>query len=153
MIVGAGTVLCPAAAACCVHDGARFIVTPALNARTINYCKRQSVPVISGAFTPTEILKAWEQGADCVKVFPASYAGGPGFIRAIKAPLPHINLLPMGGVSVATAGEYIRAGALALGVGGDLINAKRISTQDIDEIVERVQAYRAQIDEARNAVE
>lgn len=153
MIVGAGTVLTPEFAASCVDEGAQFIVTPALNPLTISLCRRQNIPILSGAFTPTEILSAWEAGADCVKVFPAGCAGGPGFIRAIRAPLPHIDLLPMGGVSVATAGEYIRAGACALGVGADLINAANIANQDTREIVARVNAYREQIQEARSALQ
>ncbi|MDR3738573.1 MAG: bifunctional 4-hydroxy-2-oxoglutarate aldolase/2-dehydro-3-deoxy-phosphogluconate aldolase [Terracidiphilus sp.] len=153
MIVGAGTVLSPETAACCVHEGARFIVTPTLNSLTIAHCRRHGIPIIAGAFTPTEILSAWEAGASCVKVFPVGCAGGPSFIRAIKAPMPHIDLLPMGGVSVATAGAYIRAGASALGVGSDLISAAGITKQDVSEIVERVNAYREQIDEVRGAVQ
>ncbi len=149
MSVGAGTVLDTQTAARCVQAGAQFIVSPTLNRSVVRYCRRYSIPVIPGAFTPTEILAAWEAGASCVKVFPACSGGGPDFIRAVKAPLPQVDLLPMGGVSVANAEDYIRAGAFALGVGNDLISASKIARQDVSEIVGRVRDYSMRIDEAR----
>jgi 2-dehydro-3-deoxyphosphogluconate aldolase / (4S)-4-hydroxy-2-oxoglutarate aldolase len=126
ILIGAGTVLDPETARACMLAGAQFIVSPALNLRTIRICRRYNVAVIPGALTPTEVVRAWEAGADVVKVFPCSAVGGAKYLKALKAPLPDIELIPTGGVSLATAHEFLEAGAFALGVGGDLVEHKAI---------------------------
>jgi 2-dehydro-3-deoxyphosphogluconate aldolase / (4S)-4-hydroxy-2-oxoglutarate aldolase len=123
-LVGAGTVLDADTAKACISAGAQFIVSPALNMETIAYCREQGVAVMPGALTPTEVVQAWNAGADFVKVFPAGAVGGPSYLKALKAPLPHIELVPTGGVSLKTAADFIRAGAAALGVGTDLVDVK-----------------------------
>ena len=122
--VGAGTVLDPETATACISAGAKFVVSPALNLDTIAYCQRQDVAVLPGALTPTEVVQAWNAGADFVKVFPAGAVGGPSYLKALKAPLPQIELVPTGGVSLKTAADFIKAGAAALGVGSDLVDIK-----------------------------
>ena len=117
--LGAGTVLSPDLARKAIDAGATFLVTPAFSAAVIGYASAQGVPVISGAFTPTEVLAAWDAGATAVKLFPAS-VGGPSYCRALRDPLPSIPLVPTGGVGAANAAEYLAAGALALGVGRSL---------------------------------
>jgi len=121
-IVGAGTVLDSETARACILAGAQFIVSPALDLDTISCCRRYSIPVMPGAMTPTEVLTAWKAGADFVKVFPANAVGGASYIKALKAPLPQIQLVPTGGVSLKTAADFIKAGAAALGVGTDLVD-------------------------------
>jgi 2-dehydro-3-deoxyphosphogluconate aldolase/(4S)-4-hydroxy-2-oxoglutarate aldolase len=122
--VGAGTVLDPATATACISAGAKFVVSPALNLDTIACCQRHDVAVMPGALTPTEVVQAWNAGADFVKVFPAGAVGGPSYLKALKAPLPQIELVPTGGVSLKTAADFIKAGAAALGVGADLVDLK-----------------------------
>ena len=121
-IVGAGTVLDAETARACIMAGAQFIVSPALDLDTISCCRRYSIPVMPGAMTPSEIVTAWKAGADFVKVFPANAVGGASYIKALKAPLPQIELVPTGGVSLKTAADFIKAGAAALGVGTDLVD-------------------------------
>ena len=127
ILIGAGTVLDAETARLCILEGAEFVVSPALNLKTIEMCHRYGVPVLPGALTPTEILTAWEAGADAVKVFPASALGGAKYLKSVKAPLPQVELVPTGGVSLATAAEFLEAGAFALGVGADLVNPKAIA--------------------------
>jgi 2-dehydro-3-deoxyphosphogluconate aldolase/(4S)-4-hydroxy-2-oxoglutarate aldolase len=124
VMIGAGTVLDAETARACILEGAEFIVSPALNLRTIELCKRYSVPVLPGALTPTEILTAWQAGADIVKVFPAGAMGGASYIRSLKAPFPQIEMVPTGGVSLETALGFLEAGAFGLGVGADLVDVK-----------------------------
>ncbi|MDR5729392.1 MAG: bifunctional 4-hydroxy-2-oxoglutarate aldolase/2-dehydro-3-deoxy-phosphogluconate aldolase, partial [Terriglobia bacterium] len=124
LLLGAGTVLDAETARNCLLAGAQFIVSPALDLRTIELCRRYSVPIMPGALTPTEILTAWQAGADVVKVFPCSALGGAKYLKALQGPLPQIQLIPTGGVSLSTAEEFLAAGAFALGVGGDLVDAK-----------------------------
>lgn len=133
VLMGAGTVLDSETARAAILAGAEFIVTPALNLATIELSKRYGKPVVSGAFTPTEILTAWEAGADMVKVFPAS-VGGPGYIKAVLAPLPQVRVVPTGGVSAENAAEYMKAGATALGVGGNLVNKTAVARGDWNTI-------------------
>lgn len=133
VIMGAGTVLDPETARAAILAGAQFIVTPTLNLATIELCKRYSKPIVSGALTPTEILAAWQAGADIVKVFPASL-GGPAYIKSVLAPLPQVRLAPTGGVDATNAAEYIRAGAAALGVGGNLVNKAAVASGDWEAI-------------------
>jgi len=143
ILIGAGTVLDPETARMCILEGAQFVVSPALKIATIEMCHRYGVPVIPGALTPTEILTAWEAGADVVKVFPASSMGGAKYLKSIKAPLPQIELIPTGGVSLATAAEFLEAGAFALGVGADLVNPKAIAEGHPETITENARKYLA----------
>ncbi len=135
-VIGAGTVLDPETARAAILAGAEFIVTPALRPSTIELCNRYSVPAVVGAFTPTEILTAWESGASIVKVFPAS-VGGPRYLKDVKGPLPQIKLIPTGGVSVETAAEFIKAGAEAIAAGSNLVDAKSVANADWTTITTR----------------
>jgi len=144
VLFGAGTVLDPESARAAILAGAQFIVCPTLNLATITLCKRYGVPVLPGAFTPTEILTAWEAGADLVKVFPAS-VGGPGYIKAVRAPLPHISLVPVGGVDLGNTADFIRAGAAAVGVGGELINQKTLDAADWPGLTDRARRFVAEV--------
>jgi 2-dehydro-3-deoxyphosphogluconate aldolase / (4S)-4-hydroxy-2-oxoglutarate aldolase len=125
-VVGAGTVLDPETARACILAGAQFVVSPATNVATIACCRRYGVPIMPGALTPTEVVAAWEAGADMVKVFPCSALGGASYIKALKAPLPQIDLIPTGGVNLQTAADFIKAGSTALGVGADLVDLKAL---------------------------
>ena len=135
VLMGAGTVLDPETARMAILSGAEFIVTPTLKPETIELCHRYGKPVIPGALTPTEILTAWEMGADLVKVFPASL-GGPGYIKSVLAPLPQVRIAAVGGVSSKNASEYISAGATALGVGGKLVDKAAVAQGDWGAITE-----------------
>ena len=149
VLVGAGTVLDAETARTCMLSGARFIVSPALNLETIECCRRYGIAVMPGALTPTEVVQAWTAGADFVKVFPAGALGGASYLKALKAPLPHIELVPTGGVSLKTAADFIKAGASALGVGADLVDLKAIRDGQASVITERAKQF-VQIDrEAR----
>jgi len=141
ILIGAGTVLDPETARACILEGAQFIVSPALNVKTIEMCHRYSVAVLPGALTPTEIVTAWQAGADVVKVFPASALGGAKYLKSIKAPLPQVELIPTGGVSQATAYEFLQAGAFALGVGADLVDPKAIADGSPEIITENARKY------------
>jgi 2-dehydro-3-deoxyphosphogluconate aldolase/(4S)-4-hydroxy-2-oxoglutarate aldolase len=149
LLIGAGTVLDPETARACILAGAAFIVSPALNLKTIAMCHRYGVAVMPGALTPTEVLTAWEAGADVVKVFPCSALGGASYLKALKAPLPQVELIPTGGVSIATAKSFLEAGAFALGAGSDLVNAKAIAQGTPEVITEKAKQYRALIQEFR----
>jgi len=152
VLVGAGTVLNADTARNCIAAGAQFIVSPALNLQTIELCKMQRIAILPGALTPTEVVTAWENGADAVKVFPCSAVGGPKYLRALKAPLPEIRLVPTGGVSLATAGDFISAGAWALGVGSDLVDTKAISARDRESVIATARNYVAAVRDARAQV-
>jgi 2-dehydro-3-deoxyphosphogluconate aldolase/(4S)-4-hydroxy-2-oxoglutarate aldolase len=148
-LVGAGTVLDPETARACIEAGARFVVSPALNAQTISACRDAGVVVLPGALTPSEVVNAWNAGADLVKVFPASALGGPSYIRALKAPLPQIDLVPTGGVNLKTAKDFIKAGAAALGVGADLVDLEALRRGEPDLVTERARQFLALVQEAR----
>lgn len=139
-VVGAGTVLDPETARACILAGAQFIVSPAMNLATIEICRRYSVPMICGALTPTEVVAAWSAGADVVKIFPCGALGGASYIKALKAPFPQIAFMPTGGVSLKTAGDFIKAGSFALGVGSDLIDHKAIVEEDWNTLATTVSA-------------
>jgi 2-dehydro-3-deoxyphosphogluconate aldolase / (4S)-4-hydroxy-2-oxoglutarate aldolase len=141
LLIGAGTVLDPETARICILEGARFIVSPALNLGTIEMCHRYSIAVFPGALTPTEIVTAWQAGADVVKVFPASAMGGAKYLSSLKAPLPQIEMIPTGGVSVTTAADFLHAGAFALGVGADLVDAHAIAAGHHHVITENARRY------------
>jgi 2-dehydro-3-deoxyphosphogluconate aldolase / (4S)-4-hydroxy-2-oxoglutarate aldolase len=149
VLLGAGTVLDPETARACMLAGARFVVSPALNPATIEMCRRYSVPVMPGALTPTEVVAAWTAGADVVKVFPCGAVGGASYIKALKAPLPHIDMIPTGGVSVKTAADFIKAGSMALGVGADLVDTQAIRDGNARAVTEKAREYLRLVQEAR----
>jgi len=141
LLIGAGTVLDPETARMCILEGAQFIVSPALNTATIELCHRYSVAVLPGALTPTEIVTAWQAGADVVKIFPASAMGGAAYLKSLKAPLPQVEMIPTGGVSLATAEDFLKAGAFALGVGADLVNAQALRDGKPEIVTETARNY------------
>jgi 2-dehydro-3-deoxyphosphogluconate aldolase/(4S)-4-hydroxy-2-oxoglutarate aldolase len=149
ILIGAGTVLDAETARMCILEGAQFVVSPALKVATIEMCHRYGVAVLPGALTPTEIVTAWEAGADVVKIFPASSLGGAKYLKSVKAPLPQVEMIPTGGVSLATAAEFLEAGAFALGVGADLVNVKAIAEGHPETITESARKYLAIVREFR----
>jgi 2-dehydro-3-deoxyphosphogluconate aldolase / (4S)-4-hydroxy-2-oxoglutarate aldolase len=151
IVLGAGTVLDPETARICMLAGAEFFVTPALRLSTIEMAKRYSKVICPGALTPTEVLTAWEAGADIVKVFPCGNVGGAKYIKALKGPFPQIRMIPTGGVNLETAGDFLKAGACAVAVGGELVDAKLLKEGRYDEITERARQYLAVIAKARAA--
>ena len=148
-VVGAGTVLDAEAAHKCIEAGAAFIVSPGLDLGTIAAAHGHSVPIMPGALTPTEVITAWKAGADMVKIFPASAVGGPKYIKALKGPLPDVKMLPTGGVNAQTAGEFIAAGAAALGVGGELVDIAALMRGEDAVITERARELVAAVAAAR----
>src|SRR6266852_4571832 len=149
IVLGAGTVLDPETARTCMLAGAEFFVTPSLRISTIEIAKRYSKVICPGALTPTEVLAAWDAGADVVKIFPCGNVGGPKYIKALRGPFPHIEMIPTGGVNLETAGEFLKAGACAVAVGGELVDAKTIKEGRFDVIEERTRQYLAAIAKAR----
>jgi 2-dehydro-3-deoxyphosphogluconate aldolase/(4S)-4-hydroxy-2-oxoglutarate aldolase len=149
LVLGAGTVLDPETARICMLAGAEFFVTPALNVKTIEMAKRYSKIIMPGALTPTEVVTAWEAGADFVKVFPCGALGGAKYIKSLKAPLPHIEMVPTGGVSLETTADFLRAGAAAVAVGAELIDAKTISEGRYEIFEERARLFLAEVAKAR----
>jgi 2-dehydro-3-deoxyphosphogluconate aldolase/(4S)-4-hydroxy-2-oxoglutarate aldolase len=149
IIMGAGTVLDPETGRAALLAGAQFIVTPTLNLELIELCHRYSAVIVPGAMTPTEILTAWNVGADMVKVFPAAQLGGPEYIKAIRGPLPQILLVPTGGVNLQNAGAFIKAGAAALGVGGELVDKKAVKEKRFEIITENTKAFLKAVRDAR----
>ncbi len=143
ILIGAGTVLDAETARMCILEGAQYIVSPALNLRTIEMCHRYGVAILPGALTPTEIVTAWEAGADVIKIFPASALGGAKYLKSVKAPLPQVEMIPTGGCSIATAREFLEAGAFALGVGADLVDPKAIAEGHPETITENASKYLA----------
>jgi 2-dehydro-3-deoxyphosphogluconate aldolase / (4S)-4-hydroxy-2-oxoglutarate aldolase len=153
IILGAGTVLDPETARACMLAGAEFFVTPSLNIKTIEMAKRYSKAAFPGALTPTEIVTAWQAGADAIKVFPCSALGGAKYIKALKGPFPHIEFVPTGGVNLETVGDFLAAGCCAVGVGSDLIDNKTIQEGKYEVFVERARQFRQKIAEARAKVQ
>jgi 2-dehydro-3-deoxyphosphogluconate aldolase/(4S)-4-hydroxy-2-oxoglutarate aldolase len=149
LMLGAGTVLDPETARACMLAGAQFFVTPSLRISTIEMVKRYSKVICPGALTPTEVLTAWEAGADVVKVFPCGNVGGPKYIKALKGPFPQIEMVPTGGVNLETAGEFLKAGACAVAVGGELVDGKTIKEGRFDVIEDRARQYLACVAKAR----
>lgn len=140
IVLGAGTVLDPETARTAFLAGAEFVVAPTLNLRVIEMANRYGKAVMPGALTPTEILTAWEAGADIVKIFPAD-VGGPAYFKAIHGPLPHVRLIPTGGVNLDTAADFLRAGACALGVGGALVEQSAIAAGNMERIESLARQY------------
>lgn len=144
VLIGAGTVLDAKTAAKCVGAGAEFLVSPGFNRATVRYARREGILVMPGALTPTEVITAWSARADFVKVFPCGNVGGPSYIRALKAALPHIPMIPTGGVNAATAAQFLQAGAAALGIGGELVSGSPDAiTEKARQLVAIVQAARS----------
>jgi 2-dehydro-3-deoxyphosphogluconate aldolase/(4S)-4-hydroxy-2-oxoglutarate aldolase len=142
MVLGAGTVLDPETARAALLAGAEYIVAPIVNIEVIRLCRRYDKAVMPGAFTPTEVVAAWEAGADIVKVFPAD-VGGPPYLKALRGPLPQVRLMPTGGVDLNTAEAFLKAGACCLGVGGSLVEAKAIAAGDFGRIRDLAGQYTA----------
>ncbi len=149
VLVGAGTVLNAEAARRCLDAGAQFLVSPGLNLQTVELAVREGKLMMAGALTPTEIITAWEAGSDFVKVFPCGQVGGAKYIRALKGPLPQVRLVPTGGVNLDTAAEFIQAGAAALGVGGELVQAEALKSNKPEIIVENARRFLAIVKQAR----
>jgi 2-dehydro-3-deoxyphosphogluconate aldolase/(4S)-4-hydroxy-2-oxoglutarate aldolase len=141
VLVGAGTILDSETARMAILAGAAFIVAPTLDVATIRLCHRYSRIIMPGALTPTEILQAWELGADFVKIFPADALGGPAYIKAVKAPLPQVDMIPTGGVDIDTAPDFIRAGAAAVGVGSALIDKQIMAAQAWDRLTQKTEEF------------
>jgi 2-dehydro-3-deoxyphosphogluconate aldolase/(4S)-4-hydroxy-2-oxoglutarate aldolase len=139
-VIGAGTILDSDTARAAILAGARFIVGPVLNLAVLELCHGHDVAVMPGCFSPTEIFAAWTAGADIVKVFPAT-ALGPGYFKDLRGPLPQIKLMPTGGVTLDNAGEWIAAGAAALGVGTALVDRKAVESGDYSAITDRARAF------------
>lgn len=150
LVLGAGTVLDPETARACMLAGAEFFVTPSLRVSTIEMAKRYSKVIFPGALTPTEVLTAWEAGADAVKVFPCGNVGGAKYIKALKGPFPQIEMAPTGGVNLDTIGDFLKAGACAAGVGGELVDNKLVVSGQFDVIESRAGQYLAAIAKARS---
>jgi 2-dehydro-3-deoxyphosphogluconate aldolase / (4S)-4-hydroxy-2-oxoglutarate aldolase len=142
ILLGAGTVLDPETARACMLAGAQFFVTPSLNVKTIELARRYSKPIFPGGLTPTEVLTAWEAGADGVKVFPCNALGGAKYIKSLKAPFPQIELVPTGGVNLETIADFLAAGSAAVGVGSELIDAKSVAEGNYRFIAEKARKFR-----------
>lgn len=148
VLFGAGSVVDSETARLAILAGAQFIVTPVLAVDVIRTGSRYGVPVIMGCYTPTEIKTAWEQGADLIKLFPAT-AGGTAYLKAVRAPLPQVAFVPTGGIHAGNAAEFLQAGAFALGVGDALVNRALLAAGDLAEITRRAQALRAAVQSVR----
>src|SRR5215468_1495813 len=133
ILLGAGTVLDSETARAAILSGAEFIVSPAVNTQVIELCRRYSKLIMPGALTPTEVVTAWQAGADIIKIFPSELTG-PKYIESLKAPLPQIRMMPTGGVNLDTAEEFLKAGSCALGIGGSLVEAKAVASGDMKRI-------------------
>ena len=140
ILLGAGTILDPETARAALLAGAEYLVAPTVNLDVIRLCQRYDKLIMPGAFTPTEILAAWEAGADIVKVFPAEVLG-PAFFKAVRGPLPQVRLMPTGGVDLTTAAEFLKAGACCLGVGSQLVEPKAVAAGNFDRIRDLARQY------------
>ncbi|MBD8006916.1 bifunctional 4-hydroxy-2-oxoglutarate aldolase/2-dehydro-3-deoxy-phosphogluconate aldolase [Bacillus norwichensis] len=149
VVVGAGTVLDSETARAAIMAGSQFIFSPTVNVETIRITKRYGVASVPGAFTPTEILKAYEAGADAVKVFPAGVLG-PAYLKDIKGPLPQIPLIPTGGINLENAADFIKSGAIAIGVGGSLVNMKMENSSDfLEDLTKKAEKFVREVQSAR----
>jgi 2-dehydro-3-deoxyphosphogluconate aldolase/(4S)-4-hydroxy-2-oxoglutarate aldolase len=150
ILLGAGTVLDAETARAAMLAGAEFLVSPTVNLDVIRLCRRYDKAVMPGAFTPTEVLTAWEAGADIVKIFPSDVTG-PQYIKALRGPLPQVRMMPTGGVNLETAADFLRAGACALGVGGSLVEPKAVAAGDMKRIESLARQYVQIVNEVRSA--
>jgi 2-dehydro-3-deoxyphosphogluconate aldolase/(4S)-4-hydroxy-2-oxoglutarate aldolase len=150
VLVGAGTVTDAETAQRCIDAGAKFLVSPGFDARTVELAVEKKVLIMAGALTPTEVIAAWKFGADFVKIFPCSHVGGPSYIKALKGPLPHVKLVPTGGVNLNTAADYIFAGAAVLGVGSELILKDALKARKSDTIRDLAKKFLQVVSNARS---
>jgi 2-dehydro-3-deoxyphosphogluconate aldolase/(4S)-4-hydroxy-2-oxoglutarate aldolase len=150
IVLGAGSVLDPETARAAILAGAEYIVGPGLNLDVIRLCRRYGKVVMPGALTPTEVITAWEAGADVVKIFPADL-GGPAYLKALRAPLPQIRMMPTGGVDLSTAKTFLQAGACCLGVGGSLVDPKAVAASDFARLRELAGQFAAIVRDHRAA--
>ena len=141
ILIGAGTVLDTLQAEKCIAAGAKFIVSPAFNAETVKFCREENVAIMPGTITPTEVLTAHNTGADCVKVFPCDVMGGAKYLKTLKTLFPHIEMMPTGGVSLDTIADFLKAGAIAVGVGTDLVDFKAIREGNLDAVAGNARKY------------
>ncbi len=148
-LIGAGTVLDEEMARRCRDAGAQFLVSPGFDRQTVEFAVREGILIMAGALTPTEVIAAWKAGADFVKVFPCGQVGGAKYIKALKGPLPQVPLVPTGGVNLSTAAEFIEAGAAALGVGGELVQAEALKSGKAEIIVENARRFVEIVKQAR----
>src|SRR5215469_2761274 len=151
VLVGAGTVLDVQEARRCIDAGVQFLVSPGLDLPTVEVAVQERILMIAGALTPTEIVSAWRAGADLVKVFPCGLVGGAKYIKALKGPLPQVPLVPTGGVNLNTAADFLKAGAAALGIGGDLVTAAALNSGDTKPITELSKMYLTIVRQVREA--
>ena len=149
VLIGAGTVLDAGAAERCIEAGAEFIVSPGFDLETVKFANRRDKLMIAGALTPTEVITAWKAGSDFVKIFPCGTVGGAKYIKALKAPLPQIPMIPTGGVNLNTAADFLMAGAAALGIGGELVSASALESGNTAPIVAAAQDFVAIVRTAR----
>jgi len=149
VLIGAGTVLDSETAQRCIDAGAEFIVSPGFDLGTVQAVNRLGKLMMTGALTPTEVISAWKAGSDFVKVFPCGAVGGAKYIKALKAPLPQIPMVPTGGVNLQTAADFIRAGASALGIGGELVSASALNSGETKDITATAREYVEIVREAR----
>jgi 2-dehydro-3-deoxyphosphogluconate aldolase/(4S)-4-hydroxy-2-oxoglutarate aldolase len=149
ILIGAGTVLDADTAKRCLDAGAQFIVSPGFDLETVRFVKQQGTLMMAGALTPTEVINAWKAGSDFVKIFPCGSLGGAKYLKALKAPLPQVPMIPTGGVNLENAADMIRAGAEALGIGGDLVTASALAAGDTQPITDVARAYVGIVREAR----
>ena len=149
VLIGAGTVVNAEAARHCIEAGAEFLVSPGLNLQTVAFAAAAGKLIMAGALTPTEVMAAWEAGADFVKIFPCGQVGGAKYIKALKGPFPQIPFVPTGGVNLNTAAEFLEAGAVALGVGGELVQAEALKTNKPEIIVENARKFLAIVQHSR----
>src|ERR1700733_5223130 len=149
VLIGAGTVLDAGAAERCIDAGAEFIVSPGFDLETVKFANRRDKLMMAGALTPTEVITAWKAGSDFVKIFPCGTVGGAKYIKALKAPLPQVPMIPTGGVNLNTAADFIQAGAAALGIGGELVSADGLKSGNAKIITEAARRYLDIVREAR----
>jgi len=152
VLIGAGTVLDAQTAARCLDAGAQFVVSPGFDPATIAFVKGRGVLMMAGALTPTEVIGAWKAGSDFVKIFPCGAMGGAKYIKALKGPLPHVPMIPTGGVNLETAAELIRAGSEALGIGGELVSGAALAAGDTKSITEAARKYVGIVQETRKQI-
>jgi 2-dehydro-3-deoxyphosphogluconate aldolase / (4S)-4-hydroxy-2-oxoglutarate aldolase len=151
VLIGAGTVLDAETAQACIDAGSEFIVSPGFDLATVKLANKAGKLMMAGALTPSEVIAAWRAGSDFVKIFPCGAVGGPNYIKALKAPLPQIAMVPTGGVNLTTAAEFLQAGAAALGVGGDLISQAALNSGDVNSITQIARKFVEIIRQTRGA--
>ncbi len=149
ILIGAGTVLNADAARRCIEAGAEFLVSPGLNLQTVTFAAGEGKLIMAGALTPTEVMAAWDAGADFIKIFPCGQVGGAKYIKALKGPFPQIPFIPTGGVNLNTAAEFLEAGSVALGIGGELVQADALKANKPEIIVENARKFLAIVQHTR----